>query len=191
MLRNALIGFLAASALVACSPVEISTDHSSRVDFGSLKTYAWYSNEINISQDSKQQLDASLDQLIRSEIDASLAAKGYTLGDPGAVDFLVNYVVSAKTRIDLKTYHTYSGNSPDLVFTREDGIQFGKLEASETDHYEYREGTFLIDVIDPATDKMMWRGIAEKRIDKELTEEQRAAGVSKAVRRLLSEFPPG
>jgi len=176
--------------LAACAPVEVSTDYSSKVDFGSFKTYAWYTEDINISRDSKQQLDAALDKLIRAEIESRLGSKGFSRSESGDVDFLVNYVVSSQTRIDLQTYHTYSGNSSDFVYTRGDGVQFGNFEASESDHYEYREGTLMIDVIDPATDKMMWRGVAEKRLDGELTDEQRAALVSEVVKKTLGQFPP-
>ena len=182
--------FLLALVLAGCSSTNVSTNYSHRVDFKSLKTYAWYSNEVNISKDSRKVLNAALDRHIRDEIESRLNDKGFTKSSDGNTDFLVNYVVSAQTRINLKTYHVYSGSTPNVVFTRGNRLQLVNQKVLDTEQNEYLEGTLLIDMIDPKSDKMMWRGVAEKRLTGDLDAAQRAAIASEAIRKVIGQFPP-
>jgi hypothetical protein len=51
-------------------------------------------------------------------------------------------------------------------------------------------GTLLIDVIDGASQKLVWRGTAAGDVDQGLTSEQRDERTKAIVQRILSHFPP-
>ena len=53
---------------------------------------------------------------------------------------------------------------------------------------EYEEGTFLIDIIDAASQQLVWRGAYVKRLGWSAPDE---AEVQKMVSSILAAFPPG
>jgi len=55
----------------------------------------------------------------------------------------------------------------------------------------YDEGTVVLDIIDPKTRNLVWRGSAQSRVDDGDTPEERDARVNEAYRRILERFPPG
>lgn len=58
------------------------------------------------------------------------------------------------------------------------------------DYYQYQEGTFILDFIDPATNKLLWRGTAKAELDDADTPEKRDALIGEVVRKILANFPP-
>jgi hypothetical protein len=55
---------------------------------------------------------------------------------------------------------------------------------------QYEVGTLLVDFIDPATKRVIWRGTAQSRVNESRDPEERQALLRAAVERLLAQFPP-
>jgi hypothetical protein len=60
----------------------------------------------------------------------------------------------------------------------------------QTYAYDYTEGTLLIDVIDPATMTLLWRGTGTGVVDPTASPQRREQRINDAVDRILDEFPP-
>jgi hypothetical protein len=58
------------------------------------------------------------------------------------------------------------------------------------DSPSYLTGTLLIDIVDAASKKLVWRGTAAGAVDPGLTSVERDERIRQIVRDMLSHFPP-
>ena len=56
--------------------------------------------------------------------------------------------------------------------------------------YEYDEGTLLLDVVDPQSRQLIWRGSATDEVNFSASPEAKERQINEAVRRMLAKFPP-
>ncbi len=54
----------------------------------------------------------------------------------------------------------------------------------------YERGSFLIDVLDARTGKLLWRGVGRRVFDPKQTPEQRYERIDAAVASVIDEFAP-
>ena len=54
----------------------------------------------------------------------------------------------------------------------------------------FAEGTLIIDMVDPLSNRLLWRGTATKALDANPTPEQQTENIARAVRAVLANFPP-
>lgn len=54
---------------------------------------------------------------------------------------------------------------------------------------QYKQGTFMLDIVDPASRELIWRGVAGKRLNSG-TPQERDDYVRGIVSAILAEFPP-
>lgn len=47
-----------------------------------------------------------------------------------------------------------------------------------------------MNIVDPKTGKVIWRGVCEARIIVNISEEEKVKRIDYAIRRLLEQFPP-
>ena len=59
-----------------------------------------------------------------------------------------------------------------------------------TDVQSYKEGTLILDVVDGGMDRLVWRGIAQAEVDPSRDPKERQERIRKAVRDMLTHFPP-
>lgn len=93
--------------LSACSgnKLSVQTEHKN-VAFDSYKTYRWYDKA---GFDKKGRVSEITYEYIKQAIDKELSAKKLLKESESAVDFYVNFTVTAKTRVETKNYKVYSG----------------------------------------------------------------------------------
>ena len=92
-----------------------------------------------------------------------LATKGFNL-NPGAPDFLIK---THPVKNYVEKYTHYNGN------------------------VEFPKGMLRINILDPLSKKIIFESVVTAYFDKNATQESKNATLDKAVRGLLSEFPPG
>ena len=56
--------------------------------------------------------------------------------------------------------------------------------------YDYEEGTLILDIIDPETSALIWRGYAQAHVDLLSSQEEKTERICQAVRMMLELFPP-
>jgi hypothetical protein len=111
-------------------------------------------------------------QAIRAELRSAFESRGYQLSPQGA-DLDVAYYATAQSVLEL---HTYNYGYDWRGFPR---------EYTQIDQYE--QGTVIIDVIDPATHRLMWRGEGKAAVSTD--PEKYANTLRKAVREIVKRFP--
>lgn len=133
----AIILILAAALVQGCAGISIETDFDRTVDFTALKTYRWIEHQRD-DEDNQLMRDPLIRSHVRSAVDSALAAKGYRRLEAGRPDFLVAYYFTARNRVDVTYGYWYP----------------------YSDAYYYKEGTLVIDVVDPEKKQLTWRGWA-------------------------------
>lgn len=170
--------------LVGCTGIPVSTDFDTSRQFPLLSTYAWMVPKQKLVEDPTVDNDLMNSRVMRA-VDTELFARGFekASGDASA-DFLVTYHVSAENRQSVSSFHSSYGYYPCWQGCYQHGFQ--------NDIYirHYKQGTFMIDVIDPASSELIWRGIADRRL-KAGTPQERDQYINETVAAILVKFPPG
>ena len=104
-----------------------------------------------------------LRQLIHSIVERELKAKGFTPSAADSPDFLIDYRIGKRQKTD-------SGVNPH-----------GEV---------FDEGSLVLDVLNPQSGALIWRGVAQARVLYGITPEVREKRLNLAVQRLMKDFPP-
>jgi len=190
-----LILLLMTVIISGCSSLNLTTDYDETINFTQLKTYAWHeANEHNESSNHYLKVNHIMDQRIRSLIAQEFKNKGLTKSST-TPDFFVNYTIVVEDRTDIQTYNNYNGYYPGFRY----GTGFGTYGrhmsmsyslGSNTQVTYYQQGTLIIDVINPKTDQLMWRGVADGRLPKNSNKQEQDQLIQKYITKILSSFPP-
>ncbi|MGE0815337.1 MAG: DUF4136 domain-containing protein [Vicinamibacterales bacterium] len=165
----AVVGLLLGTAASAQS---ISFDFDRSVSFGGFRTYAWASGT-NVP-------DALVHQRIVNAVDAQLARKGLSRVDAGArPDVLVAYHATFDKDLQISGFGSGWG-----------GYRFGGYRNMSARAEEILVGTMIVDLVDPGTKTIVWRGTATKDIDVNAKPEKRDKNINKTAEKLFKHYPP-
>lgn len=185
----AIVLFLSLFAACSTNKPLLIVDYDHAADFSRLKTYRWY-DDVYESRDANYRQYNSSDKRVRNHVDQELRNRGFveTYDSP---DFIVNYSISREEKREVSNIANYPpagvhGGATAGTYGAGASLSYSSGPSVKT----YREGTFVLDVIDTRDDRIVWRGLAEGRFTKKLSlgeKEQLAAEISAE---LLADFPP-
>ncbi len=171
-----LIPMLALIAAAGCTPpLTVDSDYDPSTEFSKYKTWTWLPG----SKPSEKDIDNLSEQRLRSAIEAELPKRGLTKADTGA-DLSVTFRISIQHKIE-------SSNASV-------GIGYGwgpaHVGVSKSPTRSYDEGTLILDLVDPKTKTLVWRGTAKGTVHKDYSPEERQERIQNAVAHLLQDYPP-
>ncbi|UCB54873.1 MAG: DUF4136 domain-containing protein [Thiotrichales bacterium] len=183
MTRLIFTAFIAI-AISACSGIPVSQDFEQGFDFSGLKTFAWEANQEN--QWGIASSNELVDRRVRSAIENTLTGRQFSQVDAAQADFLVLYNITVDQRI------SSSNVSGGVAVGRSSRGRHGSIGISTGSQVRtYDQGTLLIDVIDVASDKLVWRGTSSQALP-DLSDPQRLTDhINATVAKILEQFPPG
>jgi hypothetical protein len=156
------------------SAAEVKTDYDRAANFGQYKTYSWEKVK------TQNPLDADR---IKSAVNASLGAKGWTMVDSGG-DISIVAMEITKNQQTLNTF--YDGFGGGWGWRRFGGGGFG--EATTTTE-TYKVGTLVVDLFDTKTKELVWRGNASDTLSN--NSDKNIKNMDKDVEKMFKQFPPG
>lgn len=160
--------------LVSCSSISVNQDYDPAFDFSKLKTFGFI----------PLPADAGIDQLSADKLGAAikneLFAKGYTLSENA--DFGIALMFSSQTKTNIQSYGYGYGYG---AWGRPGMYGTGGVDVSQ-----YQQGTLIIDIIDMANQKLVWRGTATGAMSDSPSVEERTQNINNAVAKVLAQFPP-
>ena len=141
-----LIVFLAAGLVIA---QKFRYDYDRSLDFQKFRTFAWM-------PDIKPPMPANVepqvaDGWIRDAVEKALTSKGMTKSDPEEADLMVSYLTFAQTNMSSQQADAQDVNRLPYGHWR----PFGN---TLPDSRLRTEGTLIVDLVDPKTQKLVWRG---------------------------------
>lgn len=187
LLRGSALLLALAVALPGCR-LPVKTDHDPAASFDGLERFAWIDPPLRESAGEGGGADpfvhnTLLDKRVREAVEAELGRRGYRPAGEEPPDFLVRYhVVSRQVVRDRpfvvgggfghSPYHGPFGYGSSVVYGAE----------------SYDEGTLILDVIDPESQSISWRGWAAAKTRDGYFDARR---VERYVAAILERFPPG
>jgi Domain of unknown function (DUF4136) len=162
---------LAVAPLVAAAAwASITTDYDHNVNFVNFRNYSWGKLET---------ANSIWDERVKSAVDSALAARGWTLTTSGG-DVLVNAFGKTHPEHTINTFYDGFGGG-----WRWRGFgDFGEATTSDT----YKVGTLVVDMFDPNTKKLIWRGVATEMLSS--NPEKNTRKLDAEVHKLFQHFPP-
>jgi uncharacterized protein DUF4136 len=178
-----------AAAALACAEVRVKTDYDDGVDFAPLRTYAWIDPPLR--EETREEggpgadpftHNTLIDKRVRDEVDGWLIAHGYRAAAAGeSPDFLLRYeLVSRDVERDSPVFVT--GGFGRYGYGYGSGVGYGYSRSTT-----YQEGTLILDVIDPDSERIAWRGWGTSQARELQIEPER---LRKTVAAILQRFPP-
>jgi hypothetical protein len=178
-------------AAAACAPSpKIGYDFDRGVDFSVYHTYAWLSADQERTGDRRAD-SSTVDMRIRIAVGTQLRLKGYQALPEGTPDFYVAYHIGLKDSAPSISTQYYSDGMAGHAFAHSaDSRSAGTSTATVNEPPSYLTGSLLIDIVDAASQKLVWRGTAAGEVDPGLTSGQRDERTKAIVHSILSHFPP-
>ena len=177
---------LAALTIAGCSSTQIRTDFDPRASFRAMRTYQWVDQPVTTARHPAMNSPLVAER-IQNAVDAQLAAHGYRRVEITPPDFKITYYMIADEKVDISTTNGGYGYGHRYY----NNYYYGYPYAGSTTYADsFLQGTLVLDVIDPETNDVIWRGWATKDLDDNPTPEEVDRYVKNSVRRILERFPP-
>lgn len=193
MRRMGLLIFAFAAGLASCSTVQVETNYDKETNFSRFKTFRWVEAP-PVSVGDPRIDDSVLQARVRLAVNRELEEKGFKRVDSGDADMLVNYLVTVEEKMTGQNVNDKYGYSPGTGWTQGErqgwSWGLGGYDAPSVPVTYYEEGSVIIDMIDPATKRLIWRGSARTVVNADSDDETRRQRLNDAIRRVLAEFPP-
>jgi hypothetical protein len=169
--------------------LDIKTNKDPSADFSAVRTYAWLPPAPvvrNVAPDAASNPTLSPEALgppIMAAVDRELKARGLVEAPADVADVHVAYFAALGVGFN----QSYLGEHYGYITGWGSPIPPGLAPTTSMNIYE--KGTVLIDVVNRATNRAMWRGTVLTRIDNEHTLEKRVKRINEGAERLFREFP--
>ena len=171
-------------ALLACAGVSVNQDYDPTADFAGYRTFDWFPGGRELT--GNVEIDSPfLDERIRAAVGRELITKGYEKVANQTPDFYVNYHVSVQQKLTSSGMNVGYGVGS---YGSWGGVGIGM---STNPIRQYEQGTLVIDFVDAASRKLVWRGTGSKALSSNPTPQNTTATIDTAAREILAQFPPG
>jgi len=158
-------------AMAGCAPLTVRSTLEGGVDFSQYRTYDWASGG-TWTGDPRLDSNPFFHEYLKSAVEAQLLTKRIERTGYGTADLLVHYHVNTTQKL-------YMREDDDVS----DAVAGARLEV-------YDEGTILIDFVDARTNRLVWRGWAERSIDGVVDDQEwMEQTIDEAVARILDRLP--
>ncbi|ARN74273.1 DUF4136 domain-containing protein [Oceanicoccus sagamiensis] len=166
-----------ACLLAACSSTpSVSVDYNPEYDFSDIKSY--YQPPREEAGINTIDVGDLADQRFRRAAEAEMNLRGVELAPSRQADIWITYHVVTQDKTRITSYDNHYG------YARPYGYSGG----TSVDVRQYTEGTLIVDLVDPATKKTVWRGVVSA-IVKDRTTEEREALTRTYVAAIVNEIP--
>ena len=168
---------LSLALLGACTGYNVTYDYDVTASYGRYKTFDYYTSKKGTGGTT-----SLMDKRVRAAVEKELQAKGFTMETKADPDFLVTYYPIVQERKVRTTTHLGWGWGYRPFY--------GRVGTSTSQVHHYKEGTIVIEIVDFKTNQMIWQGAAAGALTGLNNPEDADEVVPRAVRDILSKFPP-
>jgi hypothetical protein len=161
---------------------DVRYDFDKDKDFSKYKTYKW------VPIKGADQPDELTTRQVTAAFDTELAAKGFTKTDSDTADLYIGFQTAIGSEKQFTSYSTdwgYGGGWGRGWYGG--GMGSSTTYGSTSTVYV---GQLDLSIYDPAQKQMVWRGVATKTLDPKAKPEKKQKNITKAVQKLLKNFPP-
>ncbi len=172
--------FLMSGSLLFAQDVRYNYDR--KADFSKFKTFKW------VEIKDADHANPLVEKQIRDTVEAELAKKGLQKTDADSADLYVAYQTALSTEKQFTSYNTGWGYGPGWGGGWYGGGMGTTMTTGSTSTIYV--GQLDIDMYESAKKELVWRGTASKTIDPKAKPEKQQKNLTKAVAKLLKNYPP-
>jgi len=177
-----LAAALLLGGLTATQAQDVRYNFDNSEDFSKFKTYRW------VDMKGSDHTNPIIEKQITQAIDAELATKGLQKTDSDTADLYIGYQTAIGTEKQFTSYNTGWGYGPGWGGGwYGGGMSSTTTTGSTTTIYI---GQLVLDMYSSAKKEIVWRGAASKTIDPKAKPEKQQKNITKAVAKLLKNYPP-
>jgi hypothetical protein len=167
-----------------CGGVDVQTETAKGADFTGFLSYGW----LDVAAPDAGEVRANSPEVaawVKASVDRQLLKKGYVKSTNGQPDFLLSWLGAVEKKVKVESInHLYSSYGYGSVAasmpleTMKGGVE-----------REYEEGTIILDVLDPKTHKMLWRGSGTAKLLQGMKKDDAALYVDRLVKNICKAIP--
>ena len=162
------------AAVAGCATLTVSSHIERDVNFADYVTWDWGPSDDLPVGDPRLDNNPFFRDYVEGTVERILVRKGYERAVTGMPDLLIHYHANVAQKVDV-----YGADYPY-------GYCYGNCEARIV---EFEQGTIVLDVVDTATNKVVWRGWVQDAMtgiidDQERLRSQVFEGMAKMMVRL-------
>lgn len=169
----------AALLLAGCATIDVYSDYDPKADFSAIHTFAL--KKVQIPGDALAE-NPLLYKRIAAAVRSYLQERGYREVDPETADILVVLRGAIKEKMHITDW---GGHRPYPY-----GYRYGWDRPGRIDVHYYTEGTLIIDILDRATNEIIWQGLGIGILRRHRNEAKKQEMINEYVREILAHFPP-
>jgi hypothetical protein len=183
---------LAAAFLVAApaafQKLKVETNKDPKADFAAIKTYAWLPPAPLVKNAPDELTNPNLSQEVLGPhiveaVDRELARRGLTQADRNTADVLVVYFAALTVGFN----KSYVGEYYGYITGWPSPIPTGLAPSTSADIYE--QGTVVVDMVQRASNRAIWRGSVATRVQQGRKLEERIERINEGTERMFEQFP--
>lgn len=150
-------------------------------------TFAWKSDASGTPTTTRPEVAEAMAARVRGAVTTELVHKGFSeASDPGGADMLVSFQVAGTRRFVVSDERRIGAPSPSGVLTASGRAP--PPASTLPGEKSVREGSVIVFVEDPATGRVMWRGLVEVE-SRVASSEAGIRMVGDIARHIAREFP--
>ncbi|WP_111495420.1 MULTISPECIES: DUF4136 domain-containing protein [Marinobacter] len=172
-MRN-LVLVLCLALLTGCASI-VATDYDAGAQFNSYQTWAFAPDN---GKDDFLSLDGAR---VENAVEREMGQKTMTRGPADNADLLVTYRVEEAEKLES------SGFSYGLGFGRGN---FGWGVSTPTDVRQVKQGKLVVEFVDRASERVVWRGVSRRYLDERQSPEDRVELIDEVVAAMFDRYPP-
>jgi hypothetical protein len=169
-----ILGALCFGAALPAQEVNYNYDQSA--DFSKFKSFKWVEIKGSVHPDQL------VDQQIKAALETEMAKKGLAKTDSDNATLFVGYQLAIGQEKQINTFNTGGAGWGY-------GARWGGGMTTATTS-TINVGTLVLDMYDPASKQLVWRGSASKTLDPNAKPDKRQKNLAKAAQKLLKNYPP-
>jgi len=149
----------AALLLAACATTQdIDKYEAPEANFAARHTYAWKPGEVSTPGQQNAGDAQRLEQAVQNAVEEELAHKGYAKVDAAKADMIVSYQVAGHRTYVVSDERRVGAPSPNEVLMPGNSPQLPPTSVVPREQ-TVGEGSMIVFVDDPASGKLIWRGV--------------------------------
>jgi hypothetical protein len=186
--RIALAGLIVIlGSAIATARADVKAQRDLKFDFTSLKTWSWDPSspgDVRLAltaHERPEPIKERWEPVILQAVGERLVARGYPAASSGAPDFHLIYYL----------FVTIGSMSQELGQFLPANAQWHMWPITpQTTAVEfYPQGALVVDALSTTTGKVVWRGVAQAKLQEQNSDEKREQRLRAVIKDLMSKFP--
>jgi hypothetical protein len=154
----------------------VSSHIEQGLDMSPYRTFDWGPADALPTGDPRLDKNPYFNDHVQGAVEKGLASRGFELAATGSPDLLIHYHANISERIDVTHLDGAYGYCSQAVCPE--------------DVVRYETGTLVLDIVDARTNRLLWRGWAQNRVEAMLDDpDLLAKTIDRAVARMLLRLP--